>query len=100
MTSNSPCKHSLHALTCYGDPLLRYSRRHASVHVRLFVFWLAVGQVRSDAKAEDLRKRGIEPVVCTLEDTDVLAKAASSGDVRTSVQWEVRSKSGNHLLND
>ena len=40
---------------------------------------VAVGLARSEARAEGLRKAGIEPVVGELSETDILAKAAASG---------------------
>lgn len=40
---------------------------------------VAVGLARSEARAEGLRKAGIEPVIGELSQTDILAKAAASG---------------------
>lgn len=41
---------------------------------------LAVGLVRSEASAERLRKAGGEPLTGTVDDLDVLAKAAAAGE--------------------
>ena len=41
---------------------------------------LAVGLVRSEASAERLRQAGGEPLTGTVDDLDVLAKAAAAGE--------------------